>query len=255
MFPALGSPKPSILRHMTPFRAAYTEGQRLLAPLIPQQLVDNMRQQMNPYQGQHTLMNSLPVPPPLRQAYSRFGSHQMKRHSPMDNHWRAKMASEYSASKLDAQHMEPLEIVENDNLIDENFDHNNFEEIKFIPLDSSHEPTIEEEDLSLVQRPTKLEKKSRPSRQNQSFRQQRDQQLIWEKSNPESKLDSTQIELKPCVQTTSKPHTQTTSTTTSTLEPKELVSSSTVRQINETTTPAALIKTRRTGYQLSKRNY
>lgn len=232
MFPGLAHPptRPSILRHMTPFRAAYTEGQNLLRPLMPPQLAESLRQYHN-----HPLLNSFPLPPEIRHPYARGG--QVKRHSHQPANWRAWQRAKLPAnvyasmSKARAQHLDPVEIGGADDLnLADHLEQENLEEIKFMPMDSRNEPTVKEVDMHTMQRSLAgSEKKSRPGRQYSNYtRQFRGRHF----DGPvRSYVD--QPSVMPCEKPTDRP--QVTSTTSTTLKSTEIANSTTPMPVVATT--------------------
>lgn len=232
MFPGLAHPptRPSILRHMTPFRAAYTEGQNLLRPLMPPQLAEGLRQYHH-----HPLLNSFPLPPEIRHPYARGG--QVKRDSHQPANWRAwqrakSPANVYAAmSKARAQHLDPVDIGGGDDLnLADHLEQENLDEIKFMPLDSLNEPTVKEADMLTMQRPLAgSEKKSRPGRQYANHTRQFKGRHF---DGPvRSYVD--QPSVMPCEKPTDKP--QVVSTTSATLKSIEIANSTTPMPVLATT--------------------
>lgn len=183
MFPGLvaGGPtplRPSVLRHMSPFRSTFNEGGRLLSPLIPPQIADQLRHHLPPSFNRynsigpyaplsgHPLMRPVPF---YRQDQLRRQSSNQQKHNHQHPYHTTNSAGHGRQMRLSPQqvvpsqtrtkvrHMDPdSPIAQTGNIVEDANGVQHLEKIKFIPLDESFDDQstsqIDDEEIRLVQR-------------------------------------------------------------------------------------------------------
>ena len=160
---ATTSGRPSILRHMTPVRAALSEGRGLLGPLVSQQLLDHLDRQQYQYPTHNSMGTTLPIPPMRQRAFlagsgplhhplkRRQSSKQPEEGRPIDS-WpmevQDKFGNSLAQSRMRMRHMEPADDELSHQLIeDPDLLHGTHieEEIKYIPLNEDDRHLLIEE--------------------------------------------------------------------------------------------------------------